>query len=477
MSKVSIGLFSAMASIVVLASAGISLGDVPLQQPVVEVREGDELADISWSDPGPEDLVVIHQPVLGSIQFPWKGNATLVTQGFYSGGCDWAYDIQVFAILDAIVFSWNQVTDWKTKETISRAVRVTETDLFYELSDGIEVKILSEGLFLPDLNGWNGPTPVFHGVYAGTAVDPRDTLDFSFACTSGGELGGGGGTITFDWADENGGSGSIVVGEAGEAVPVDLHFKITFPSGTYVTGETFSVGLIPPFATGEDRFTVRVETFDGYLVLRHSVEDRPSAEGDSIGQFKVIANISKCDTFELFSLPNGDPDPYGMRYYTDRGITASQPGVTPDPDVKTVLNGFPYDYAVVTYDWTDDHTQVFSEITWKRVFPAAAPASTADNVYVIPNPYVGRAGWETGGQAKIQFVNVPAGAEIRIYDVTGGYINTVRPNVYSYDSTKPQGSADWNLKDDDGEDVVSGIYIYRIESRGSTETGRFIVVR
>lgn len=476
MSKVSLGLLLSIASIIVLTSAVVAFGDVGLEQPVVEVREGDERVDISWYDPEPENLAAIHEPGLGSIQFPWRGNAALTTQGFYTGACDWMYDIQVFSVLDTIEFSWNQVTDWRTSRTTARRIKVTETDRFYDLSDGIEVMVLSDGLFLADLAGWTGPAPTFHGVYAGTGVDPQDTLDFVFTCTSGGDLSAGSGSISIAWVDEISGSGSLVVESAGEAVDVDKNLRITLAPGTYATGETFSLGLIPPFESG-DRFSVRVETFAGYLVLRHSVEDRSVPGSDSIIAYKVVANISKCDTFELFSLPNGEPDPGGTRYFTDRGIMTPQPGVTPDPDVNTVLNGFPYDYAVVTYDWTDAHQQVTSDVVWTRVFPSAPLASGADNVHVVPNPYVGRAGWETGGVAKIQFVNVPTGAKIRIYDASGGYVNTIYPNRYSHDSAGPQGSADWNLKDDDGRDIVSGIYLYRLESGGSTETGRFIIVR
>lgn len=145
-------------------------------------------------------------------------------------------------------------------------------------------------------------------------------------------------------------------------------------------------------------------------------------------------------------------------------------------DFKTVLNGFPYDYAVVTYDWSSGHELLMSDINWVRVFPSVPPADNVDKVYVVPNPYVARAGWEIG-EPKIQFVNIPRKAKIRIYDAAGGYINTVYPNHYSYDPSEPQGTADWNLKDSDGKDVVSGVYIYRVESSKGTKIGRFIVVR
>jgi hypothetical protein len=36
---------------------------------------------------------------------------------------------------------------------------------------------------------------------------------------------------------------------------------------------------------------------------------------------------------------------------------------------------------------------------------------------------------------------------------------------------------DWDLKNADGTDVASGIYIYRLESDHGEKTGRFIIVR
>jgi hypothetical protein len=74
-------------------------------------------------------------------------------------------------------------------------------------------------------------------------------------------------------------------------------------------------------------------------------------------------------------------------------------------------------------------------------------------------------------------MNVPDGTVIKIYDASGGYVNTVYPNRYSYDEALQQGSVDWNLRNADGTKVVSGIYIYRLESKHGDKTGRFIVVR
>jgi hypothetical protein len=469
MSKVISSLFSG-AALLMMVWAGVCLSGVELIAPEVEVAEGDRRVDLKWRDPGAEDLVFINAPVLGTISFPWDGNATLSSDGFYLGACDWTFNVLVSIVLDSVEFSWQEVIDWRDKRVRGRRIVIADIEQFYDLSDGIRVKVDSAGLFQADTVGWNGPVPRFHGMYLGGTFTQADLPDsFHFTCTSGGELTDAGGGVGFEWdcSSENA-SGSFVVGSAGSTVNVFKGFKITFAAGPYTAGESFRVKVLVP-VVHSDRFSVRSDTFEGYLVLRRSVEDRPNL-------YKVRANISKCDTFEFFQDENGDPDPYGYRYFTDEGIVQEQPGVTPDPDKPTLLNGFPYQYTVVTWDWSKTHQQVLSPISWELVYPSVAPVSDLGRIVVVPNPYIREAGWETG-ESKVLFMNIPGDASIRIYDATGGYVNTIHPNSYSFDHSEKQGSAQWNLKNANGDKVVSGIYIYRVESKSGEKMGRFIIVR
>jgi hypothetical protein len=194
----------------------------------------------------------------------------------------------------------------------------------------------------------------------------------------------------------------------------------------------------------------------------------------------VIANKRRCEEPEFFEDDSGNPAPSGTRRFQDVGIPGGTEGSTPNDTAAVVINGFPYKYAVLTYDMSGAYDLLTCDTTWTEVYPAVTSVGkTVHDVKVVPNPYVFRAGWEQG-EAKIQFVNVPEGAVIDIYDASGGHLRTVGPNTRSYEENgrKPQaGTADWNLTDSDGEQVVSGIYIYRIEAKGGTKTGRFIVVR
>jgi hypothetical protein len=465
MSKLGSGLIAA--TILLLSGLMLTSGfaDVQLIPPDITVTEGDREVDLVWSDPDPELLVSVDEPALGTPEFPWHGSAIMGADGFYTGACDWIYEVSVGEFQDTIEFSWFEVSDWSTGSTVSRRIKIAELDHPYDLSDGIKVWVKSDGLFESYLEGWTGPTPEFSGIYTGGALPPP--TDFTFTCLSGGQISAtGGGGVEIGWADDSMGSGTFTIERADSAVEIDQGLRVAFPTGTCVEGETFTADIGIALVSG-DRFSVAGNTFEGYLVIRHSVEDRP-------GQYKVRANLAKCENPEFFEDENGDPDPYGVRHFKDKGLEDEEPGVIPDPNLPTVLNGFPYDYAVVTYDIDQNDAQVLSAIEWQRVYPAVAPGTSADRVYVVPNPYTSRAGWEVG-ESKIQFVNIPVGAVIRIYDATGGYIQEVRPNL-NLDGSQA-GTADWNLRNGQGEDVVSGIYIYRVKSDIGEKMGRFIVVR
>jgi len=438
---------------------GDAYGDVEVVSPEVIVREGDRIVEIEWRDPEPQKMTRIHQPQLGTPQQPWRG-AKIESGGEYLGACDWNFVFGTKIIGDVAKLSYKEVADWKKKslKPDQTEIEIPDLDTWYDLSYGIKLRVLSEGLFEVDTTGWSGASPLFGGVYVG------DSTGFTFRCTSGGDIGSG--DVTFEWEDDLGNSGSFEVSAAQSWIFLRRGLKIKFQSGRCNQGESFRVKVRPAVVLG-DIFSISVETFDGYLVLRRSVEDR---------QFKVINNISKCDSFEFFCDADGNPDPGGVRRYVDEGVWMEGEGYSKDPRFKTVLNGFPYDYTVVTYDWTSARRLAMSDTTnaWYRVVPSSPPGRSVDDVIVVPNPYIKHAAWEMG-EAKVQFFNVPEDARIRIYDAVGGYITTIYPKEYSFGGQ--QGRAEWNLKNGKNEDVASGVYIYRIESKSGNRLGRFVIVR
>ena len=99
--------------------------------------------------------------------------------------------------------------------------------------------------------------------------------------------------------------------------------------------------------------------------------------------------------------------------------------------------------------------------------------------YVVPNPYLGAASFEPApfnikgrGERRIEFRGVALGAVVRIYNVHGDLVQTLRQDG-SFDGFVP-----WNLRSKDNLDVAPGLYVFHVEAPGEPSfTGKFAVVK
>jgi hypothetical protein len=102
------------------------------------------------------------------------------------------------------------------------------------------------------------------------------------------------------------------------------------------------------------------------------------------------------------------------------------------------------------------------------------------DIAVVPNPYVVAARWEPTrllasgrGERRIFFIHLPQQCTIRIYTVSGDYVNTLE-----HYSTMLDGSESWDLKSEEGLDVAPGIYIYHVDASDLGETiGKFAQIK
>ncbi|GAB6282029.1 MAG: hypothetical protein STSR0008_07730 [Ignavibacterium sp.] len=96
-------------------------------------------------------------------------------------------------------------------------------------------------------------------------------------------------------------------------------------------------------------------------------------------------------------------------------------------------------------------------------------ANDISDVYVYPNPVLVEHG-------KMTFANLPPIVEIIIWNINGKKIKTLKENVLS-------GGITWNLIDDNGYKLNTGVYIYRItqfdqnNNEIKSSLGKFSVVR
>jgi hypothetical protein len=183
-----------------------------------------------------------------------------------------------------------------------------------------------------------------------------------------------------------------------------------------------------------------------------------------------------------------------------------------------VKNGFTYFYSITAFDSTTANS-ITTELGGRRsafesdaVVPnAAVDANGRRGVWVVPNPYRGVAkinerpsAWDLTPNSSdptgthLDFLGLPPGPwAIRIYTVAGDFVQeirssdavnaSVRQNVRvgskEYDGTTRQqdtatdGQARWNLISRNGQDIVSGIYLFTVDSSEGSQRGKFIVIR
>lgn len=105
------------------------------------------------------------------------------------------------------------------------------------------------------------------------------------------------------------------------------------------------------------------------------------------------------------------------------------------------------------------------------VEPTAGPTANLERVGVVPNPFRSNAPWDSPGGDEVHFINLPTRSTVKVYTVAGDLVRVIEHE------DRVRDFARWDLKNADGRDVASGIYIYRVESGSFSFQNRFIVIR
>lgn len=73
---------------------------------------------------------------------------------------------------------------------------------------------------------------------------------------------------------------------------------------------------------------------------------------------------------------------------------------------------------------------------------------------------------------RVQFINLPNPCSIKIYTVSGKYINEI------YHNDPFRGVEDWNLTSIAGLAIASGLYLFLVEdSNDNTQIGKFVIIK
>jgi hypothetical protein len=153
---------------------------------------------------------------------------------------------------------------------------------------------------------------------------------------------------------------------------------------------------------------------------------------------------------------------------TTWGIVISRPADTTtashapgDGDVLFIASRRPYTTSD-RYTLKTDAATVSSE----------KATSLMDQIYVVPNPYVGLSEIEptnrlpgaTRGERRIYFEHLPSLCTIRIFTINGDLVQTLVHDVGMQNAREY-----WNLLNRDGFSVAYGVYIAHIDAPGVGE--------
>ncbi|MDZ7262952.1 MAG: hypothetical protein ONB16_00115 [candidate division KSB1 bacterium] len=206
-----------------------------------------------------------------------------------------------------------------------------------------------------------------------------------------------------------------------------------------------------------------LQPFEGYRVYKST--------RSATGPWTLLAE---------FDLPdNAFYQNTGLEYeYTDIGL----------------LNNLEYYYTVTAFSKPDAVIHFPSlesslNANSRRVVPGPEPPQTVGEVAVVPNPYRGdipyhayNPPWEKPDisrdfwmeqDRRIQFINLPARCDIKIYTLAGDLVSTLNHN------NPVQGYEDWNLTSSVGQAIASGIYLFSVEdlNNGKVQVGKFIIIK
>jgi len=137
-------------------------------------------------------------------------------------------------------------------------------------------------------------------------------------------------------------------------------------------------------------------------------------------------------------------------------------------------NAFPYMLSVTAFEEgvSTVNDSCLASNSSAIVSPRVGEQTQLSKIQAIPNPYRSKADWEYGGERRIVFVGLPGKVTIRIYTPAGKLVRTLRHDDPSNDQKS------WNLKNEDGDEVAPGVYVWSAEAEGiGTAAGKMMIIK
>jgi hypothetical protein len=173
--------------------------------------------------------------------------------------------------------------------------------------------------------------------------------------------------------------------------------------------------------------------------------------------------------------------------------------------------GIEYYIAVTTWDRGYPSQSIRSlesgrdaDANMKIIFPGPSAKTNMDNIYVVPNPYIGQSEFDgrreddlTGDRSRrLWFVNLPENCTIKIYTLAGDLVDKVvhhgtegediitvgvalnKDKLKKSDITA-SGMASWDLLSKNNQIIAAGVYLFSVKDHetGDIKVGKFVIIK
>lgn len=170
----------------------------------------------------------------------------------------------------------------------------------------------------------------------------------------------------------------------------------------------------------------------------------------------------------------------------------------PRKGVEYYLAVTAYDRGIPSQDLNYLETGRDKDANMKIFFPGALAKTNMDNIYVVPNPYIGsskfdgrREGDSKGDKSRrLWFVNLPMECTIRIYTLAGDLVQEI--DHYGAHTTdiltiskadthgiSASGMHEWDLLSKHRQIIAPGVYLYSVENKADKKikVGKFVIIK
>ena len=260
------------------------------------------------------------------------------------------------------------------------------------------------------------------------------------------------------------------------------------------------------------------ETIYGYPIYNHEIE-----YSDSLNSY--AEELSHNDAVLLFKNPDIGRELY-LKLYDDKLIPLSGhsgENAIGNPErleelrkdrlarryyKSEILNpkkGIEYYIAVTAWDRGMPSQSLAAlesgrdaDANMKVIFPGPAATNDMDEIYVVPNPYLGLSNFdgrrendEKGDKSRrIWFVNLPERAQVKIYTLAGDLVDEFDHNgsqnvdIITVSKAAKEGIAasgihPWDILSRNDQIISSGVYLFSVKNKENDEikVGKFVIIR